>query len=377
MRILIPILGFGRAGGYRVLSEMANAWTRAGHRVTFLCPDSSEPPYFPTVAQILWVSGSGRTAPETAGSSSSGGLYNLKALFRGLRNLEEDYDVVLANHSLTAWPVAIACRKAKRKFYYVQAYEPEYYVGRGTLKGIFVACIAALSYHLPLFRVVNSPIYYRYRNLRAGVHVPPGIDNEHFRPTEASENRRTEGTFTIGCIGRSEPEKGIRYVLEAFEELHKRDQRFELKVAFGNLPAGWEHPRAEVVTPRSDSELADFYRALDVLVAPGTTQHGAPHYPVLEGLACGVAVVTTGYLGATEANAWIVANRSVSDIVMAIRQIQAQPSLGAAKAKLFDANAYRWDAVAHQMQSLFHASSRTSAFKGANANQRGEDKHGC
>lgn len=62
MRILIPMLGFGRAGGYRVLSELANVWLRAGHDVAFAVPATSEVPYFPTEATIHWLDGKGAQA---------------------------------------------------------------------------------------------------------------------------------------------------------------------------------------------------------------------------------------------------------------------------------------------------------------------------
>ena len=62
MRILIPVLGFGRGGGYRVLSELASAWTRAGHEVTMLVHREAGTPYFPTNARIIWSDVRGRLA---------------------------------------------------------------------------------------------------------------------------------------------------------------------------------------------------------------------------------------------------------------------------------------------------------------------------
>jgi len=74
-----------------------------------------------------------------------------------------------------------------KKIYYVQAYEPEYYIGTKTIKGYLIAIISALSYHLPLKRIVNSPIYIRYKNLRANEFVPPGIDLKNFKPVEINK----------------------------------------------------------------------------------------------------------------------------------------------------------------------------------------------
>jgi len=45
---------------------------------------------------------------------------------------------------------------------------------------------------------------------------------------------------------------------------------------------GGINPACVVVVPGNDTELADYYRSVDILIAPGTVQHGAPHYPVME-----------------------------------------------------------------------------------------------
>lgn len=360
MKILIPVLGFARTGGYRVLSELASAWLRQGHEVAFLSPDSSEEPYFPTRATLLWVNGNGAVGAERRNRPGPSGRYHLQALFRGLRRIGHQYDVILANQSLTAWPVALAACGGARKFYYVQAYEPEYYANTRTMRGYLLAAASALTYHLPLARIVNASLYLRHRNLRASSVVPPGIDLSIFKPTQARRKLETAETIVLGCIGRPEPEKGTIYVLRAFEELSRTDRRFLLRVAFGNLPAGWKHERCEVVVPRNDHELADYYRSLDILIAPGTAQHGAPHYPVLEGWACGVPVVTTGYMGATARTAWMVQNRDVASICDAVKEIVADPM---ARRQRSDegrvvALAHSWDRVADQMLAVINDARR-------------------
>ena len=318
MKILIPILGFGRTGGYRVLSKFANTWLTCDHEVVFLCPDSSEEPYFPTSAKVLWVDGKGIVSKVRNKKSKPSGPYHLKTLLLGLRKIGYQFDIIIANHSFTAWPVALApCGEAK-KVYYVQAYEPEYYINKKNIKGYILAFLSALSYYLPLKIVVNSPIYFKYKNLRAAQFVPPGLDLTIFKPFERQKKLCNKKKIIIGCIGRSEPEKGTVYVLRAFEKLHQIDQRFFLKVAYGNLPSEWQHEECEIVIPNNDCELAAFYRSIDILVAAGTVQHGAPHYPVMEALASRTNVVTTGYLGATEETAWLVNNMDFHSIVKSI-----------------------------------------------------------
>lgn len=357
MKILIPIIGFDRTGGYRVLSELANTWLNQGHEVAFLCINSGDEPYFPTIAKIIRVDASGTLSTVKVEQEKRSRWAQLKALFLGLNKIGSDYDVILANHSLTAWPVAFASCGAAKKMYYVQAYEPGYYAGTKKLKGYLFALGSALTYHLSLNRIVNAPLYFRYVNLRASVFVPPGIDLSNFKPSTDAPKKMAQATkIVIGCIGRSEPEKGTIYVLRAFEELYKKDKRFLLRIAaFGVLPEGWKHENCELVVPRNDAELADYYRSLDILVAPGTVQHGAPHYPVLEAGACGVPVVTTGYMGATPETAWIVRNKDVGTIIDAVNNIVLDDEQRRKKTDKFlnDVRDYSWDNVATKMMKQF------------------------
>lgn len=356
MKILIPIIGFDRTGGYRVLSELANSWISQGHDVAFLCLDSSKSPYFPTSAEIIRIDGAGFSSSGKVIIGKKSRWHHLKSLFCGLNLIGCRYDVILANHSLTAWPLAFASCGNAKKIYYVQAYEPGYYASTKKLKGYLFALGSALTYHLPLKKIVNAPIYFRYINLRASVFVPPGIDLDNFKPAPLTKNIEHAKTIVIGCIGRNEPEKGTIYVLRAFEELYKNDKRFFLRIAaFGELPGDWTHENSEVVVPNNDNELADYYRSLDILVAPGTVQHGAPHYPVLEAGACGIPVVTTGYMGATDETAWIVKNKDVGSVVKAIVNIVTDDEQRIRKTTKFlnDIKLYSWEFVSDKMLKLF------------------------
>ncbi|GAA3786546.1 glycosyltransferase family 4 protein [Qipengyuania pelagi] len=349
MRILIPVLGFARAGGYRVLSELANAWLRAGHEVSFVAPATSGQPYFPTQASIHWVDEDGRNVDSPHGKGETG-LGNLRALFAGIRRLHHDFDVVLANHSLTTWPTVLARVPRGKRFYYIQAYEPEYYVLE---RRPLLWLLSRLSYALPLTQIANASIY-RHALVRPFAIVPFGIDLSLFRPKLSSQRQPSE-PLIIGTIGRSEPQKGALYVLKAFEELYASDPRHRLRIAYGNLPAGWSHPAAEIVVPSNDAELAEFYRSIDVLVAAGTVQHGAPHYPALEALASGAALVTTGFEPATSENAWIVPNRDATAIAEAIREISTRPDAASRRSNSgYEAvQAFGWDVVSAKMLDVF------------------------
>jgi glycosyltransferase involved in cell wall biosynthesis len=363
MRILIPSTGFASTGGFRVLSELANHWIESGDEVDFLVDQRSRPPYFPTTAKIRHFDRDGAEVAADRRSGSFDTAGNARSIYlgmwRALRRLAPEYDVILANQSLTAWPVSFAPRPRQgrgSRVYYVQAYEPEYYALERGAKARVLQALSALSYRLPLRQVANAPIYVGHPHIQAADWIPPGVDARRFH-RRSTPALRSSGV-TLGVIGRHERTKGTADVLAAFEQLAGRHPDIRLSVAFGNLPAGWQHPRAEIVVPRNDDELAAWYRGLDVMLAPGTVQLGACHYPVLEAMASGVPLITTGYLPADSSNAWIVPVHAPEAIAAAVEDVMAT-SPAALEARLDRAAAaiepFFWPNVARRFGALLRA----------------------
>lgn len=356
MKILIPVLDFGRAGGYRVLSQLANLWISQGHEVDFLCPSTTSTPYFPTVAKILRVNIYGHLV-EGSYQEASGNRRGIRAhkyllrLYLGLCSVGCDYGVILANHSLTAWPVALARCGSARKFYYIQAYEPEYYELETGWRPRVLGWLSIASYKFPLKQVCNAPVYIGYKGIKAKDWVPPGVDSTIFFPKTNQKELRTASEIVVGCIGRNEPAKGISFVLEAFEILWNSNRRFRLRVAYGNLPQGWSHCALEIVVPANDRELGEYYRSLDIMIAPGTVQLGAPHYPVIEAMACAVPLVTTGYIPASNENSWIVPVGDAQAIAAAVDTIVNSPPIVIQSQMLRATRAveeFRWETVSQK-----------------------------
>lgn len=354
MRILIPILGFGKSGGYRVLSQFANYWIGLGHDVTFLCSSNSIVPYFPTKAQINWFNDNGDLVenPMINRTSPLNVFCKQYALYKVLNRFAGKYDVIMANHSLTALPVAKAKVRAK-KFYYVQAYEPDYYAHRKGFIGWFLKIYTKYTYELKnLIKIVNAPVYYEFKNLKANKFVPCGLDLSLYYP---KINYISNDIIKIGAIGRIEIFKGTKYVLDAFNVLVEKypHKKFVLYLAFGD-----KNLESELICcPQlnGDQELAQFYRDMDIIIAPGTTQYGAIHYPVLEAMACGTPVVTTYYMPATNANAWLVNPHDVTSIVSTVMLIVENFECSIAKAKLAleEIKQFEWSIVSQQMINFF------------------------
>ena len=362
-RILIPISAFGNSGGYRVLSELASHWTDLGAGVDFLVDQRTAPPYFPTRAGIRYFDARGSAVPvgNRKGSfSPSNNAWSIYAgMIRAIASVGHGYDIIIANQSLTALPVFLGSHSRAIKIYYVQAYEPEYYALDGGVKSQVLRMLSWLSYRLPMRQIANAPIYLRYKGIRADSWMPPGVDEKVFHRQRDSPRLGSGSVLVLGVIGRHEPAKGTVYVLQAFEELARRHDNIRLKVAFGNLPEGWDHPRCEVVHPKGDGALADFYRSVDVLIAPGTVQLGACHYPVLEAMSCGTPVITTGYLPANDRNAWTVPVKDAQAIVRTVEELMQTPR-SALDAKInaaaSDVAQFHWSAVAPRFLALITSS---------------------
>jgi glycosyltransferase involved in cell wall biosynthesis len=145
-------------------------------------------------------------------------------------------------------------------------------------------------------------------------------------------------------------------VLEAFAILKSRGEHVRLLVAYGNLPDEMKDREGiEVIVPANDSELADFYRKADIFIAPALGQHGAPHYPVMEAMACGVPLITTGYMPASAENCWSVNERDPCGIVNAVETICMNKNERDIRVgnSLEDIKRFRWDSVAGEMEVLF------------------------
>lgn len=303
VKIIIPVFGFDKAGGYRVLSKLASEWSKI-EEVEFLTFSDSKTPYFPTSAKI-------KALPLKLNNNF---LLKVK-YFKDEMNRNHKTTCIIANQNLTVWPTLFS--KNKNKFYYIQAYEPEFYdeYKGNVLKKYIFKFLAWLTYFMPLTRIVNADIYKNYKNVKSKYVIPPGLDLNIYYPKKLiKENKKT---LVVGCIGRIEEWKGSQDVGRAVEILHKKGLVIKLKVAFNPI----DYENHELVKPHGDKNLADYYRSLDVLVAPGHIQLGAIHYPVIEAMACNIPVITTGYYPATNENSFIVPIKSPEKIAEILESI--------------------------------------------------------
>lgn len=351
MKVYFPIFGFIKSGGFRVLTKIANGLAMDGHDVILVAPQGAVRPYYPVganvVVEIVNRSGCRLNDGWTGTAPPLSSVSTVIALLRYLRANVRSEDRVVATYNQTAFPVFLSFRG--RQFYYIQAYEPEFVADHkfGIRKYARMA-LAWLSYLLPMERIVNSGVYFRYKNIRAKYLSLPGLDFDVYFPRKMSQKK--EGRLIVGFIGRNESWKGGGMVVSAVNRLRNEGLNIQLRVAFVPLE-GVEH---ELYEPKSDQELADFYRSLDVMLTPGLIQMGAVHYPVIEAMACNVPVVTTPYFPATSECAYVVQPGSVGDIADALRDIIVNYNLAEEKARhaLDVVRPFNWTLVVRNFEDI-------------------------
>lgn len=348
MKILIPLVGtFSKEGGWRVLSELANYWINLGHEVLFLSHQRYIKPYFPTNAKIIFYNNKGEISDkgDLRYPLPFGGPFRLRRLLKSaLDKLEAD--VVLATQHFTVDPIKQSSIKAK-KFYYVQAYEPEFY-HKGPLRYHIYKIIAKNSYKKGLTIIVNSPMYLDYKGIKSDKVIYPGLNLDLFYPNQFKIKR---DVFILGSIGRIEVYKGTGYILDAFKILRKElGEKIELHLAFGDKD--WENIDGVTVHfPKGDQQLADYYRSLDCYICAQYLQLDAVHYPVIESMACGIPLITTGYYPSNDLNSWKISPQNPEDIVSKVKTVMLNPQEASKKAEIAKKAVYmfNWQDIANKM----------------------------
>ncbi len=356
LKIVIPAYGFIKSGGFRVLTKLANGLAARGHSVTFVVPQGAGQPYYPidpTVnIEVVDRSGKPLFSVGQIGTGRLSGRQATLALYQYLRNNVRREHRVIANYNLTAFPVYL-CGKG-RGYYYIQAYEPEFYDEQPeSLKKYLRKFMAWSSYFLPLKKIVNAQIYKCYKNIRSNDVSYPGLDLQEYYPKQLSVEKKSE--LVLGFIGRTESWKGGDLVASSVNRLRNDGVKVKLKVAFNRI----QDVEQEFCQPRNDAELADFYRSLDLMLAPGTIQMGAVHYPVIEAMACNVPVVTTGYYPANMNNSFLVNPASVEDIVNIVQSVAIDYRDAARRAKvaLKDVRQFEWSRVLDHFEDILKSES--------------------
>lgn len=351
MKILIPIIGFLSSGGMRTLSQLANNFIKSGHDVHFLCPENDVDPYFPTIAPIFKY----RTPLKKI--SFLRYLSKIICMTAWIYKNRNTYDIILANASATALPVALASISTNKGYYYIQAYEPDFSKERKWPFSHVESMISKLSYKLKLKSIVNSNLYTEYKEIKSNHVVEPGIDLSVFYKRKTNFNNKN--SFIVGCIGRKERWKGTHLAIEAVEELRRKYSiDIKINIAF-NFPENYNNEKnisfVSLSEPHGDANLADFYRSVDVFCATGLIQNGAFHYPCMEAMACGTPVISN-YAPANLDNSFYIENASTAEIVKSLERFINTEEIhkyDKVLAGIETVKAFDWPIISGKMLAIF------------------------
>lgn len=198
--------------------------------------------------------------------------------------------------------------------------------------------------------------------------APLGVNTDIFHPAADATNTRARlglppNRKLLLYVGRLAPEKNTRTLFAAFDLLARSSaSEFHLLV----IGHGQEGDRVRELAARTGrvtwlsgsvaaAELAQYYRAADLLVHPGIEETFG--LAALESQACGTPVVGIrgSYMDEVifhEQNAWAAENSAVAlaDAIKAMSQLDL-PAIGAAAA--VEARAYAWPRVFEKLFSIY------------------------
>ena len=138
-----------------------------------------------------------------------------------------------------------------------------------------------------------------------------GVDTGTFSPLSEPEKRRArraaglpEDAFVIAFCGRLVAAKGVRDLLEAFQQLQSAGKELRLVImGSGELEnefrnASRSNPKIQLIPPRKHSEVGGLLQITDVLVLPSRTSAGPSEWwkeqfghILIEAMACGAAAI--------------------------------------------------------------------------------------
>lgn len=195
-----------------------------------------------------------------------------------------------------------------------------------------------------------------------------GIDVEEFVPDTTKQNK---DIFTIICVSRVTPRKGVRFLIQAFKILSARyDQVRLLIVGDGNEKKSLEdlvqgldlNDKVEFAGAIAHENVLGFYQRANVFVLPSLNE-GMSNV-MLEALACGLPVVATETGGTKElltdnVNGLVVKMKDADDLAEKIERLILHPELEKAMSlesrKL--AQTLSWGKVADEYVELYRKTS--------------------
>jgi glycosyltransferase involved in cell wall biosynthesis len=275
VKVAFLLYAIPQNGGVKVLFRVGNLLRERGFGVTYYVAEPGRELPFPSECKFVF-------STEYYG--------NAIGRVAWLARTRIEADVTVATFHPTALALHLNRSVTGRKFYYVQAYEPEFYSDSLAhfARRWPMMLAAGASYLLPLEKIVNCPGSTKgltARDRERSPEIPPGIDLRLYRPRPHHGDQ-----MVIGHISRREGWKGSRHFFRAMARLRERGHKFRVRIAYDLCPetSGLNY---EAVMPKTEADLAEYYSGLDVMVS--TVCQKGFGYPPLETMASGALCLAT------------------------------------------------------------------------------------
>lgn len=390
MHVNYVMWGVGMTGGNVTFTEIGKRLIKKGHRVTITAFDGGhgimtakgfkpkwEPDipieYIPVNLSNRYWRFLGNLACSILKPRASAGEWEM---INRIIDYIPECDVNVATYFPSAFAVYLS-KKGRARFYHMQHYEPLFFDVQAPYRPPFPrivqalasrllekvapqnleARLAELSYLLPLNRIANSSWLQETLKEKHGAEstlINHAIRNEVFYPRpeiQKSSKKR------ILCLGKTSLFwKGVDTLIGALKIVTKEQNDIELVLYGSEKHPEVDFPHKYVFNP-SFNELAELYCSSSIVACPSWYESFPA--PPLEGMACGIPVVTTS-IGTEDyardgENCLVVPPRDSEAMANGILRLLSNEDLckKLREEGLKTAQRFSWDETANKVEKLF------------------------
>lgn len=206
-------------------------------------------------------------------------------------------DIAICSFWVSAY-LLLKFNKTKRKYYFIQDYEPLFYPGGSTF------ALAESTYRFGFRGLVNTPGLLAAVNQRhgmEGISFIPAVDQSLYYPDANKKNKRVKIFF---YARPKNPRNAFNLGIEIIKQLHKKyGDSIEIVTAGADWEAAAYNLRGKITNLGllySLEDVAALYRSCDIGFVYMLSKH--PSYQPFEFMASGMATVTNN----NEDNLWLL-----------------------------------------------------------------------